>query len=188
MELGIPIAHHKTVEPSQVITFLGIELDTRQMMARLPLDKLDKYKNDILATITCNKITLRELKSIIGKLQFATTVVKPGRPFLRRLYDLTLQATKPHHYIRLTKSVKHDLDIWFHFLEHYNGKTMIRKLLGTDSRSIHLYTDASKFAFGGTYGTCWIQGTWPTNWQTQDITILELYPIFLLVKISNTNW
>ena len=183
MELGIPIAHHKTVGPSQVITVLGIELDTRQMMARLPLDKLDKYKNDILATITCDKITLRELKSIIGKLQFATTIVKSGRPFLRRLYDLTLQATKPHHYIRLTKSVKHDLDIWFHFLEHYNGKTMIRKLLGTDSHSIHLYTDASKFAFGGTYGTYWIQGTWPTNWQTQDITVLELYPIFLLVKM-----
>ena len=80
------------------------------MTARLPPTKLDTYREDIQNYMTHDKVTLLELKSIIGKLQFVTTVVKPGRPFLRRLYDLTMQATKPHHYIRLTKSVKHDLD------------------------------------------------------------------------------
>ena len=191
-ELRVPIAQHKTAGPSQVITFLGIELDTHFMIARLPTTKLDTYREDIQNYMTHDKVTLRELKSIIGKLQFATTVVKPGRPFLRRLYDLTMQATKPHHYIRLTKSVKQDLDTWFHFLQHYNGITMIRCPSHADSHSVHLFTDASKTAFGGTYGTFWIQGTWPEAWKSEDITVLELYPIYLIVcmfkqKIANSD-
>ena len=88
-ELGVPIARTKTAGPSQVITFLGIELDTHLMIARLPHAKPDTYREDIQNYMTHDKVTLRELKSIIGKLQFATTVVTPGRSFLRRLYDLT---------------------------------------------------------------------------------------------------
>ena len=182
-ELGVPIAHHKTDGPAQTLTFLGIQLNTRTMMAQLPADKLIKYKNDLQTAIDSEKLTQRELKSLIGKLQFATTVVKPGRPFLRRLYDLTMQVNKPHYYVRLTKSAKQDLDIWYHFLNAYNGKTMIRRLSRADSHTIHLYTDASKLAFGGTYGSHWVQEQWPVDWQKQDITVLELYPIYILVHM-----
>ena len=159
------------------------------MIARLPPTKLDTYREDIQNYITHDKVTLRELKSIIGKLQFATTVVKPGRPFLRRLYDLTMQATKPHHYIRLTKSVKQDLNTWFHFLQHYNGITMIRCPSNADSPLIHwCFQDC----FWGTYGTLWIQGTWSEAWKSEDITVLELFPIYPIVyifkqKIANSD-
>ena len=191
-ELGVPVAYHKTAGPTQIITFLGIELDTLNMVARLPMDKLDKYKHELKLAMTHDKITLRELKSLIGKLQFATAVVKPGRAFLRRLYDMTILTRKPHHYIRLTKSAKQDLDTWFHFLEHYNGKTIIHKPSRADSQSVHLYTDASKTAFGGTYGTHWMQGCWPDDWKSQDITVLELYPIYVVVntfkhKLTNSH-
>ena len=39
-ELGIPLASDKLVGPSHSLTFLGIELDTVRMEARLPEDKL----------------------------------------------------------------------------------------------------------------------------------------------------
>ena len=151
-QLGIPIATHKTVGPTQVITFLGIELDTTHMIARLPIDKLNRYRDQILTIAKQNKVTLREIKSITGMLQFATTVITSGRPFLRRLYDMTMLATKPHHYIRLTQQVKLDLDVWLHFLQHYNGKTFIHQQLITDSTTAHFYSDVSKTAFGATYG------------------------------------
>ena len=41
-ELGVPLAEEKTVGPSTVITFLGIELDSIRFEARLPQDKLLK--------------------------------------------------------------------------------------------------------------------------------------------------
>ena len=87
-ELGIPTADHKTIGLVQVITFLGIELDSNSMIACLPPEKLDTYREEILRHVTNDKITIRQLKYIIGKLQFATAVVKPGRAFLRRLYDV----------------------------------------------------------------------------------------------------
>ena len=191
-ELGVPVAYHKTAGPTQIITFLGIKLDTLNMVARLPIDKLDKYKHELKLAMTHDKLTLRELKSLIGKLQFATAVVRPGRAFLRRLYNMTIQTRKPHHYIRLTKSAKQDLDTWFHFLEHYNGKTIIHKPSRADSQSVHLYTDASKTAFGGTHGTHWVHGCWPGDWKSQDITVLELYPIYVIVntfkhKLTNSH-
>jgi hypothetical protein len=40
--LGVPIKNEKTVGPSTTLTFLGIELDTLAMEARLPWDKVEK--------------------------------------------------------------------------------------------------------------------------------------------------
>ena len=78
-ELDVPLAPGKTVFPCNEIVFLGLELDSLIMVARLPCDKLASYSKDISDIVTINKITLRELKSIIGKLQFATPVIRPGR-------------------------------------------------------------------------------------------------------------
>jgi hypothetical protein len=36
---GVPLADDKTVEPVEVLTFLGVELDTIKMEMRLPQDK-----------------------------------------------------------------------------------------------------------------------------------------------------
>jgi len=43
-EVGVPLAEEKTFHPDTTMTFLGIELDTIKMEARLPLDKLQKCK------------------------------------------------------------------------------------------------------------------------------------------------
>ena len=133
------------------------------------------------------KTTLKELRSLLGKLQFATSVVTPGRPFLRRLYDLTKGVTKPFHHIRLTHGTKHDLKMWENFLIHYNGKSFIHDSITVTSETIHLYTDASMTAFAGTFGDAWIHGLWPPSWQVHNINILELYPIFALIKVFGTK-
>jgi hypothetical protein len=182
-DLGVPIAPHKTMGPLTTITFLGIELDSLRMCARLPVDKLESYSSEIRDIILREKITLRELKSIIGKLQFSTAVIPSGRAFLRRLHDLTVNIRKPFHFIRLTRAVKADLSIWLHFLENYNGKTFFYPRSCSTSTAIHMFSDASKTAFGATYGKSWIQGIWPPDWQLLDITVLELYPIFLLLSM-----
>ncbi len=66
----------------------------------------------------------------------------------------------PYHYIRLTNDAKQDLNMWSKFLESYNGKSL----------------------FGGTYGSFWIQGSWPEHWKKSHIAILEVYPILALVN------
>ena len=105
-ELGVPLAPDKTMGASTCIPFLGITLDTVLLEARLPEDKLAKARHLLREFLGRQKVTLRELQSLIGVLNFACSVIVPGRAFLRRLIDLTMGIRRPHHHVRLTREVK----------------------------------------------------------------------------------
>jgi hypothetical protein len=44
---GVPVAEDKTVEPTEILTFLGIEFDTLGMELRLPNEKLVELKHTL---------------------------------------------------------------------------------------------------------------------------------------------
>lgn len=87
-DIGIPIKQSKTVLPYTSLTFLGIELDSAVMEKRLPQDKLRKAKHLIQTYKARKTVTLQELQAIIGVLNFACSVVIPGRPFLSNFVTL----------------------------------------------------------------------------------------------------
>ena len=89
------MAPKKTVGPSTVLTFAGIELDTVRSEARLPHDKVMRCTSMLSDYLKRKKVTLRELQSLIGLLNFACSVVLPGRAFLRHLIDLTIGISRP---------------------------------------------------------------------------------------------
>ena len=181
-DIGVPMSPEKTTTPCQNTTFLGVELDTNLQIAKLPLAKLQEYSTEVRATSLRSKIRRKELESLVGKLNFAASVV-PARPFLRRLIDLIHTVDKPYHYIRITQCVKQDLLTWLDFLMHYNGITYFRSLNKADPETMHMVSDASKLGFGACFGSKWLQAEYPASWQEHHITILELYPIFVLINI-----
>ena len=122
------------------------------------------------------------MQSLIGKLQFSTTIVTGGRCFLRRMYDCTMGKTHPYSKIQLSDEVKADLKIWKKFLQDYNGITIINNYV-CSSQELHFFTDSSKTGFGGTFRNAFIHGTFPVEWKLFDIQFLELYPIFVLVRM-----
>ncbi len=81
--------------PTQIIVFLGILLDSVRMLAKLPEDELQNYSGQVEETLDKSKLSPWELQSVIGHLQFATTVVKVGKAFLRHLYYFTIGVSKP---------------------------------------------------------------------------------------------
>lgn len=179
-DMGIPIAPEKTTLPAQDTSFLGVELDTVKHIARLPPEKLAEYSTMIEDMLPHNKVRRNELESLVGKLNFAASVV-PARPFLRRLIDLVWTVDKPYYFIRLTQQAKADLQTWLSFLQSYNGITYFRSLNIVDSRAIHLASDASKLGFGACYGSKWVQAAFPPTWHGRNIAFLELYPVFVLL-------
>ena len=181
--INVPLAPEKTVGPSKCVTFLGIQLDTDTNLASVPQDKISSYASCIKALAGKESCTLRELKSMIGKLQFASSVVTPGRCFLRRLHDATIGALHPNKVITLNHSMKADLNTWSSFLTSYNGKTLMSFGPPLSSIDLHLYSDASKSGYGATYRRHFIQGLFPESWKNLDIQVLELYPIVLLVNL-----
>ena len=121
--LGVPLAPEKTCGEATTLSFAGIELDSIKSEARLPQEKVFKCVETIFIFLSHNKVTLKEIQSLIGLLNFACSVIAPGRAFLWRLIDLTHGITKAHHFIRLCHEVKEDLRVWLSFLSSFNGKS-----------------------------------------------------------------
>ena len=170
------MAPEKTVGPETVLAFAGIELDTLRMEAPLPLDKTAKCQTLISTFPRHKKVTLWEIQSLLGLLNFACSVFVPSRAFLGRLIDLTQGVKFPHHFIRLNKSSKADLALWQSFLDDFNFRSVFLNDTWHDSLSLNLYTDAA-----GSLGVRVF--FWTDEWKQLNITILEFYPIVLSVLL-----
>ena len=100
-------------------------------------------------------------------------MVSPGRPFIRRLINQTLSYKSPFSQIKLRAGTREDIKTWITFLDDYNGVSLIPNLTFSNSNILNLYTDASGVGYGGTYGSSWICGPWPTCWRKYNTVIFE---------------
>ena len=170
------MAPEKTEGPNQVLTFAGIELDCLNLEARLPMEKVDKILKAIRNLLPRKRVPLKELQSLIGLLNFACSVITPGRVFIRRLINLTIGVRRAHHSIRLSRETNKDLRIWETFLASFNGKSFF--LEETWSTSYNFYTDAVQSSgYGILFGKHWAYGPWPDAWKANNICFLEFFPI-----------
>lgn len=117
--LGIPLAEDKNIKPVRQIQYLGIYLDCEKQIASLPTEKLTKCRNYIELFLQKEKVTLRELQQLIGLLNFACSVIAPGRAFLRRLIDLTIGLTNPNSRVNMSHDAKQDLTLWLTFFRSF---------------------------------------------------------------------
>ena len=125
-QLGVTIAAHKTEGPTHVLTFLGIEVDTVEQEIRLPTEKLRRLQGEIRNWINKKSCIKRELLSLIGQLQHACCVVRPGRTFLRRMITLSSVPKELYHRIRLSAAFRSDLAWWE---ESWNGTSMMAGII-----------------------------------------------------------
>ena len=183
-DIGVPIAPEKTFKPTKYIQFLGVDLDTQNMLACLPEEKVKKFSDLIDEFLGVKSVTLKKMQSLTGMLNFSCGVISPGRAFSRRLYNLTIGVQKPYYHIKLSKDVKEDLRVWKRFLHQYNRKTFFLEKIWNDNLTLKLYTDASTtIGFGAMFGNSWFYGNWEDQCKGLHISILELYPICVALDI-----
>ena len=183
-DVNIPVKETKTVLPTTCCIVHGIEFDTLKWELRLPGDKGVKIRSQLNNIKKKRTVRLKELQSLLGLLNFACLVVIPGRTFLRRLFNLTCGIHKAYHHITLNVEARADLAAWSIFMDSFNGKCLILNEKCLHSEKIHLYSDASSsVGFAGVFGKYWFAGKWHTNFVSGDITILEFYPIMVLLDM-----
>ena len=153
------------------------------MEARLPADKLAKIKRLLNSYLSRSKLSLVEIQSLVGLLNFAYSVVVPGRCFLRRLIEITRGLRKPHHRVRVTRSAKADMQMWLRFIEEFNGKSFFLEDKWENSVNIKLNTDASNIRYGRIFGKRWfLWGMASELGVIYHITVKELFPIVLALE------
>jgi len=142
-ELGLPVNWKpgKVIEPCQRIKFLGIMLDSVEMKAWVPEDKVEKIKREVRSFLQKEKVLVREVQRLVGLLNFACKVVRGGRTFLRRMINV-MRGLPGHHHVRLSHCFREDLKWWDRFLNDWNGKEVVYD--GQILSVVSLQIDASK--------------------------------------------
>lgn len=186
--LGVPLELSKLEGPSTCLTFLGIEVDTEALLLRLPNEKLLRVKQELSHCLLRKSITKRELQSLTGLLQFATKVIRPGRPFLRQLYALQAIGSHPRHHIRLNSAARADIMWWYLFTEEWNGISML-----WDSSILlpefNVFSDASgSWGCGAYWGFQWFHFQWPDQLYPLPIVVKELIPVVVAAAIFGSQW
>jgi len=184
--LGVPLAQEKSEGPTTCLTFLGIEVDTEQMQLRLPREKLDRVRHLIKGFLGAPSALKSDLESLLGLLQHASRVVKPGRSFVRRLIEAIAPIKKKSHYVRMNVDVRSDLFWWDKFLVEWNGVGVIPS---DDIPIAKLHSDASgAWGCAAVAGKSWFQLEWKERAREWHIAAKELLPIVLACLIWGKPW
>ena len=142
-KLHLPLAEHKTAGPGTVIEYLGILLDTINMEARLPSNKLERITQLVTQFSMKKTCTKRELLSLLGHLHYASRIVLPGRSFVSSLIQLSTTVSELHYHVSFNKQCRADLQMWSAFLRSWNGISMFYDDHVIAAPDIHLFSDAS---------------------------------------------
>lgn len=189
-QLNVPLAQDKTVGPTQVLVYLGLEINSLEMAVKIPRDKLEILKSILDRYLLRDKITLKDMQSLVGLLNFCSRAVPCSRAFNRRFYDACTGLTKPWHHLRISASLKDDMRVWLMFLDGFNGAVYFPESQWFDTDRLQLFTDSAggaDFGYGAILGSHWSFGYWPKSWAgtalLRDLTFLELVPIVLAFQL-----
>lgn len=173
--------------PSQITTYLGIEIDSVAMELRLPEGKIEKLRLLLSQVELQSYISRKNLESLTGYLAHCSTIVRGGRLFCRRLYDLyKVMHVKNLKSIRIPASAKADISWWCEFAEQFNGTAAIANPLCEFS----MFSDSSFSGYGAYMAGDWVLGTWSPS----DNVMLENrcdhigpHPVLPLEEKGNIN-
>ena len=120
-------------------------------------------------------------------------VVRGGRTFSRRIFDLSASYSRSAKSIPLDSAILADFDWWLQFCVCFNGKACILR----DLHPVPMYSDSPFLGFGAWMGLDWLAGCWSQDDIPQDfsfgcshhseppifdkaprnINVLELWPV-----------
>ena len=154
--LGFFISFRKLKSPTKKIRFLGIDIDSDRLELSLPSDKLEKLLILLADFKGKRKARRLELERLAGIMAHCAKVVRGGRTFSRRIYDLIGGVREPYYKTRLNAGFRRDIDWWSKFASTFNGKAA---MLGKFAQTLGVYSDASNWGFGATHLNDWLVGT-----------------------------
>lgn len=114
-DLGVPLAANKIFGPTHVLVYLELEIYTWEMCVRIPFDKLHVLREALLCFLGRKKITLKELLSLVGSLNFCARAIPGAVAFNRRFYDASVGMNSRYH-LRVSCAMQEDMRMWLIFL------------------------------------------------------------------------
>ena len=200
--LGFQVAWKKVTDPATCTTFLGINIDSVAYELSLPMEKVTKLKDLASSILSRGHTTKKELEWLGGLVSYCSFVVRGGRTFSRRIFDLAVSYTRRLKSVPLDEAIKEDLKWWLSFCDVFNGRACIIR----DRHPIPMYSDASFEGFGAWLGKDWFFGSWdpsaphslapgcghyelpPSLKLSKNINFFELWPLVVGLRRWGTHF
>ncbi|XP_008419805.1 uncharacterized protein LOC103472157 [Poecilia reticulata] len=151
--VDVPHSKEKTVGPTKILEFLGIILDSKEMVTTLTADKLSQIREISQAYLSAATLSKRQLLSLLGHLNFAMRIIRQGRPFISQLLDLANSVPSLFDQVVLDAGCRSYL---------WNGISFFYDDAILSADSMQFFTDAAPSAgFGGFFQGSWFTEKWP---------------------------
>lgn len=146
-DLGLKLAEHKCLPPSQRIEWLGFQVDTVKMTISVPTAKLEQVPKECSKWVNRKRANRKMIQSILGKLIYISACVNQGRKFVSRILD-SLRSMGDKNWTWVGLEFRKDLE-WF---QRYGASANGIHLYAFDRPSIVIECDSSTTGAGGNSG------------------------------------
>ena len=125
---GIEESPEKSCPPSEIMVhvFLGVLFNTITMTVEVTPQRLTEIRSLIKRWLEKISATLKEIQSLLGKLNFVAACVRPSRIFVSRMLNWLrsiYHSSNIQHSI--PDEIRKDLLWWHKFLPIYNGISLM---------------------------------------------------------------
>lgn len=187
---GIEESQDKACPPSTRMTFVGVLFDTEKMTIEVTQERLLEIRALIKSWLCKEKASIREIQSLLGKLNFVAACVRPGRVFISRMLKwlkILYRLDEKQHII--PNFVKKDLEWWDRFLPIYNGVSMM--LIEEFSKPDEIFScDSCLISCGGFWEGHFFHALFPSKIKNKGyhINILEMLAVIISLRLWGAHY
>ena len=171
------------------MVFIGVLFDSETMTLLVTQERLEEIKLLVDSWLKREIATLKELRSLIGKLNFVAHCVKPTRIFISRLLNWLREIQNSQKAEIIPGDIKKDLEWWYVFLPRFNGIAMMDLQEWSEPDELAA-RDACLSGCGGFSQGKFFHSVFPAfilQFQLH-INALELLTIMVTVKLWGRFW
>ncbi|CAG2194905.1 RP-S9e [Mytilus edulis] len=181
---GLEESVEKASSPSYRMSFLGVWFDTEKMTMEVTPDRLLEIFDLVSFWLNKDTASLKEVQSLIGKLNFIASCVRPGRIFISRILNFLREFKNEDCILEVSVELKHDLLWWSEFLEIYNGVSLLNLQEWTEPDE-YMASDACLVGCGGVSNGQFFHCVFPDFivQQSLHINALELLSVIVCLKL-----
>ena len=183
----------KATPPCTRCVFLGIQFDSNSMALSITGDRLAEIQELLRKWMSKKSATLKEMQSLLGKLNFAASTIRAGRIFVSRLINAMVNFNNEET-TEMPTYIQKDIQWWITYMASFDGVSLIPDY-SWKKPGATFTTDACLTACGGWDKENFYHKEFPA-WlvQRKDVHINELETMAIIIalklwgkKVQNSN-
>ena len=181
--LGFLINREKSiVDPSQIMEYIGLVVDSVRLSFSLPAEKVTAVMNICTTALAADRVSLRELASILGNFTWAIPTVPYAQAHYRNMQRFYISEARRAggnlDVVRqLPMAARLDLQWWVDNLLKVNGRLFFPKVA-----DVEIYSDASLSGWGASCNEVTTRGLWTSSDALRHINEFELLGAFFALQ------